>query len=125
MLILVKEISANELLVLFLSLLVAPFSLAMAFFLVLSPRHPRSTFFQPRPFSPPPPQKKNSKKQCIRDTDDPRKCKALRDDYLECLHHRKEIARLNAVYREQKKADAAAAAAGGDKGGAAAADKKH
>ena len=61
----------------------------------------------------------------IRDTDDPRKCKALRDDYLECLHHRKEIARLNAVYREQKKADAAAAAAGGDKGGAAAADKKH
>jgi hypothetical protein len=73
----------------------------------------------------PPPQKKNSKKQCIRDTDDPRKCKALRDDYLECLHHRKEIARLNAVYREQKKAEAAAAAAGGDKGGAAAADKKH
>jgi len=61
MLILVKEISANELLVLFLSLFVAPFLLAMAFFLVLSPRHPRSTFFQPRPFSPPPPQKKTPK----------------------------------------------------------------
>ena len=67
---------------------------------------------------------KKKKKQCIRDTDDPRKCKALRDDYLECLHHRKEIARLNTVYREQKKADAAAAA---NKGGAAAAaaEKKH
>ena len=86
---------------------------------------PSLNLFSTSTFLSPPPQKKNSKKQCIRDTDDPRKCKALRDDYLECLHHRKEIARLNAVYREQKKADAAAAAAGGDKGGAAAADKKH
>jgi hypothetical protein len=66
---------------------------------------------------------KTKKTQCIRDTDDPRKCKALRDDYLECLHHRKEIARLNAVYREQKKADAAAEKGGG--AAAAAAEKKH
>ena len=29
--------------------------------------------------------------QCISKTDDPRKCAALRDDYLECLHHRKEV----------------------------------
>ena len=29
--------------------------------------------------------------QCMKDTDDPRKCKALKDDYLECLHHRKEV----------------------------------
>ena len=63
--------------------------------------------------------------ECMATAEEPRACKDLRDDYLECLHHRKEIARLNAVYREQKKADAAAAAAGGDKGGAAAADKKH
>lgn len=85
------------------------------------PRHSKlstSTLFQT--------QKNPKKQQCIRDTDDPRKCKALRDDYLECLHHRKEIARLNTVYREQKKADAAAAAAVAGKGGAAAvAEKKH
>ena len=86
----------------------------------LRPRHPTQTF-NLNPFQK---KKKKNSKQCIRDTDDPRKCKALRDDYLECLHHRKEIARLNTVYREQKKADAAAAA---NKGGAAAAaaEKKH
>ena len=28
--------------------------------------------------------------QCVATTDDPRKCQAKRDDYLECLHHRKE-----------------------------------
>ena len=89
-------------------------------FLLSSTSTPHSNL-QPQPF---PKKKKKNSKQCIRDTDDPRKCKALRDDYLECLHHRKEIARLNTVYREQKKADAAAAA-GGDKGGAAAAEKKH
>jgi len=30
-------------------------------------------------------------RQCMRETDDPRKCKERRDDYLECLHHRKEV----------------------------------
>ena len=29
--------------------------------------------------------------QCMRDTDNPAKCRELRDDYLECLHHRKEV----------------------------------
>ena len=29
--------------------------------------------------------------QCMKDTDEPKKCRALRDDYLECLHHRKEV----------------------------------
>ena len=32
-----------------------------------------------------------STSQCVRATDDPRKCKEKRDDYLECLHHRKEV----------------------------------
>lgn len=29
--------------------------------------------------------------QCISKTDDPNKCVEIRDDYLECLHHRKEV----------------------------------
>ena len=29
--------------------------------------------------------------QCMSDTDDPRKCHSYREDYLECLHHRKEV----------------------------------
>ena len=77
----------------------------------------------------------------MREVDDPRACKAHRDDYLECLHHRKEargwrgkdeaarpgpppahpqppsfslqFTRLNSIYREQKK-QAAAAAGGGE-----------
>mmetsp|Transcript_13817 Transcript_13817/g.41768 ORF Transcript_13817/g.41768 Transcript_13817/m.41768 type:complete len:82 (+) Transcript_13817:215-460(+) len=34
---------------------------------------------------------------CMSETDDPAKCRALRDDYLECLHHRKEYTRLNKI----------------------------
>ncbi|KAK9805357.1 hypothetical protein WJX73_006028 [Symbiochloris irregularis] len=41
--------------------------------------------------------------ECMRETTDPGHCRNLRDDYLECLHHRKEYTRLNAVYRERKK----------------------
>ena len=29
--------------------------------------------------------------QCISKADDPKSCRTLRDDYLECLHHRKEV----------------------------------
>lgn len=29
--------------------------------------------------------------QCMSNTDAPYKCRELRDDYLECLHHRKEV----------------------------------
>ena len=29
--------------------------------------------------------------QCMEDTDNPRKCHLHREDYLECLHHRKEV----------------------------------
>ncbi|KAI8111424.1 hypothetical protein M9435_003925 [Picochlorum sp. BPE23] len=38
---------------------------------------------------------------CMSEADDPKQCKDFRDDYLECLHHRKEFARLNAVYRSE------------------------
>ena len=31
--------------------------------------------------------------QCMSDTDNPRKCHSYREDYLECLHHRKEVRR--------------------------------
>ena len=31
-----------------------------------------------------------------------------RQDYLECLHHRKEIARMNTILKEAKKLDDAA-----------------
>lgn len=41
--------------------------------------------------------------ECITKADDPLSCKALRDDYLECLHHRKEFTRLNTIYREYQK----------------------
>ncbi len=33
----------------------------------------------------------------MEDTDDPRKCHAYREDYLECLHHRKEVIQLETV----------------------------
>ena len=36
--------------------------------------------------------------QCMSKTDDPMKCRPLRDDYLECLHHRKEVRPAVAVY---------------------------
>jgi hypothetical protein len=29
--------------------------------------------------------------ECMSKTDDPKKCADYRDDYLECLHHRKEV----------------------------------
>eukprot|EP00241_Pyramimonas_parkeae_P008485 CAMPEP_0114259300 /NCGR_PEP_ID=MMETSP0058-20121206/19817_1 /TAXON_ID=36894 /ORGANISM="Pyramimonas parkeae, CCMP726" /LENGTH=105 /DNA_ID=CAMNT_0001374333 /DNA_START=36 /DNA_END=353 /DNA_ORIENTATION=- len=33
--------------------------------------------------------------ECMSDASEPQKCFSKRDDYLECLHHRKEIQRLN------------------------------
>ncbi|GMH32592.1 hypothetical protein BSKO_00426 [Bryopsis sp. KO-2023] len=38
--------------------------------------------------------------ECISKTDNPNKCVDIRDDYLECLHHRKEFTRLNLLQRE-------------------------
>lgn len=65
-----------------------------------------------------PPSAPTPTQQCVRATDDPRKCKEKRDDYLECLHHRKEFTRLNAIYRETQRQ--AAAGEEGVKAGAAA-----
>ena len=31
--------------------------------------------------------------ECMSKTEDPKACKDFRDDYLECLHHRKEVRR--------------------------------
>ena len=37
----------------------------------------------------------------------PLDCTALRQDYFECLHHRKEYARLNAVQEQKDRSNAA------------------
>ena len=36
--------------------------------------------------------------QCISKADDPKSCRTLRDDYLECLHHRKEVHNSSLVH---------------------------
>ena len=36
--------------------------------------------------------------QCMSTTDAPYKCRELRDDYLECLHHRKEVCKQKFLY---------------------------
>ncbi|KAK9848560.1 hypothetical protein WJX84_008440 [Apatococcus fuscideae] len=41
--------------------------------------------------------------ECMSKTDDPVKCKDFCDDYLECLHHRKEYMRVNAIHRESER----------------------
>ncbi len=41
--------------------------------------------------------------ECMSKTDDPKKCKDFRDDYLECLHHRKEV-RAAAVQQRNRAA---------------------
>eukprot|EP00887_Chlorella_sp_A99_P000514 scaffold17.g514.t1 len=40
--------------------------------------------------------------KCMAETDDPKACADFRDDYLECLHHRKEFTKLNVYFRESK-----------------------
>ncbi|RDB27905.1 hypothetical protein Hypma_002186 [Hypsizygus marmoreus] len=50
-----------------------------------------------------------SELQCYAQTDNPRECRPQSDDYLECLHHPKEIARAKAVQDEFiRKAEATA-----------------
>lgn len=41
--------------------------------------------------------------ECMSKTEDPKKCADFRDDYLECLHHRKEFTKLNRFFREEKR----------------------
>jgi len=38
--------------------------------------------------------------KCYAQADSPKECQALSDDYLECLHHPKEVARAKAVQDE-------------------------
>ena len=55
--------------------------------------------------------------QCLSEGEEKPKCKAFAEDYVECLHHRKEFARHLAVQAEKAKNEKAAAAAGGGHGG--------
>ncbi len=41
--------------------------------------------------------------KCIAETDEPNLCKDFRDDYTECLHHKKEFTRANMIARQQEK----------------------
>mmetsp|Transcript_8322 Transcript_8322/g.30702 ORF Transcript_8322/g.30702 Transcript_8322/m.30702 type:complete len:109 (-) Transcript_8322:117-443(-) len=40
---------------------------------------------------------------CMKDASTPSACAAVRDDYFECLHQRKEIMRLNSVNQEYER----------------------
>ena len=42
--------------------------------------------------------------KCLSEADEPKQCKDYRDDYLECLHHRKEFAKMNAMFRAETEA---------------------
>eukprot|EP00884_Botryococcus_braunii_P022576 jgi/Botrbrau1/9001/Bobra.0148s0104.1 len=57
-------------------------------------------------------------RECMSTTDDPKKCAWKREDYLECLHHRKEFTRRNMIYREylrQKREGTLGTDGGGEK----------
>ncbi|KAH7625009.1 hypothetical protein Ndes2526B_g00386 [Nannochloris sp. 'desiccata'] len=45
----------------------------------------------------------NSFSECMSKAEDPKDCQDFRQDYLECLLHRKEYSRLNAYFREDMK----------------------
>ena len=44
--------------------------------------------------------KRRQRKQCMSTAEDPSECKDVREDYLECLHHKKEFQRANAIQAE-------------------------
>jgi NADH dehydrogenase (ubiquinone) Fe-S protein 5 len=44
--------------------------------------------------------------RCLADADSPNECKDNRDDYIECLHHRKEMGRMRAVADEVRRRNA-------------------
>jgi NADH dehydrogenase (ubiquinone) Fe-S protein 5 len=41
-----------------------------------------------------------SRVKCMSTASDPSDCKDVREDYLECLHHKKEFQRANAIQAE-------------------------
>jgi NADH dehydrogenase (ubiquinone) Fe-S protein 5 len=61
--------------------------------------------------------------RCLADAELPRECNDFREDYIECLHHRKEMHRVRVVAEAAQKRRAAEAAA--KKGEAAAGSGKH
>eukprot|EP00873_Tetraselmis_striata_P034514 jgi/Tetstr1/454778/TSEL_041661.t1 len=54
--------------------------------------------------------------KCMEETDNPAACRMLREDYMECLHHRKEMGRKTTIAR-QEKLNAQGPPASGDGGG--------
>jgi NADH dehydrogenase (ubiquinone) Fe-S protein 5 len=49
--------------------------------------------------------------RCLADADLPCDCQDFRDDYIECLHHRKEMHRARLISEAAKKKEASDAAA--------------
>lgn len=54
---------------------------------------------------------------CLAESDEPKQCKAYRDDYLECLHHREEFKALNTLFRGDKAGKGAGEGEGGQAAG--------
>ena len=46
--------------------------------------------------------------ECMSKADVPSDCKEMREDYFECLHHRKEFARMNTIVMQKAARDKAA-----------------
>ena len=51
--------------------------------------------------------------ECMAKAGDPIECKLPREDYFECLHHKKEFARINAIRKEEARIASGAPADGG------------
>jgi NADH dehydrogenase (ubiquinone) Fe-S protein 5 len=56
---------------------------------------------------------------CLADAETPAQCGDNREDYIECLHHRKEISRLRQVLEEAKRQGKSPPAPEASGGGAA------
>lgn len=46
--------------------------------------------------------------ECMAKAEVPSECQLMREDYFECLHHRKEFTRMNTIALEKKRQAAAA-----------------
>eukprot|EP00634_Sargassococcus_sp_CCMP2135_P016198 CAMPEP_0198656508 /NCGR_PEP_ID=MMETSP1467-20131203/9929_1 /TAXON_ID=1462469 /ORGANISM="unid. sp., Strain CCMP2135" /LENGTH=76 /DNA_ID=CAMNT_0044392551 /DNA_START=50 /DNA_END=280 /DNA_ORIENTATION=+ len=45
-------------------------------------------------------------KECMRENDEKLVCKPHQEDYMECLHHNKEFARMNKIEEHRRHAEA-------------------
>lgn len=41
--------------------------------------------------------------KCMSQCEEPSECEKMKEDYFECLHHRKEYARMNAINKEKER----------------------